>query len=555
MKRKNIIRAAAGSVLAVLVVGGYFATRTYAYTAYGATTAISNYGMAAMTNPNEPTNINAAQSYDLKMNGTRVWELNEYAAPQSGANPPPNLGYMFVAQSQLPANPDGSQTSFSGGYGNEQFVAKNLINGSQYTWAINESGTTENGSNYYALSDILDMNGMTAPAFNGLTVWPTGGQNLYAPQTSLSVGNVALPHIAPTLTDSSGAQVSTIAPSGTYYINPGISHYGSNGGGYFSKSYLSAYWLPVSNGTVGSYQYALTTNNSGSATIYGWPDPLSVQASGGLSSATGYFSGFPGGFEQVPYGTSPTQAELAVKAPSTFSNGVTAYDLVVYYGDSVERYDAQVLQVQAKQTPQPPTSTTPTLNLTVNGSSSSVTVGVGQMVTLTGTASILQSGKGIFVHDMSSDKTISGTNVGGGTVNVNPESVTATDGTAQTVTYEAAMNYISPTTGQTTVIHSNPVQVTYTNQMSITLTGLVNGVPLKVVKATNNAQWLAPVPVGTTIDFVATATNMPSTDYVIIYEIASGKVDVQGQPGQNTVSTPQVRYTQQTVGFEASIVK
>ena len=373
MKRKNIIRAAAGSVLAVLVVGGYFATRTYAYTAYGATTAISNYGMAAMTNPNEPTNINAAQSYDLKMNGTRVWELNKYAAPQTGANPPTNQGYMFVLQSQLSTNPDGSRTSFSGGYGNEQFVAQNLINGSQYTWAINGPGTSEPGNNYYALSDILDMNGMTAPAFNGSTVWPTGGQNLYAPQTSLSVGNVTLPHIAPTLTDSSGAQVSTIAPSGTYYINPNISSYGSNGGGYFSKSYLSAYWLPVTNGTVGSYQYALTTNNSGSATIYGWPDPLSVQASGGLSSATGYFSGFPGGFEQVPYGTSPSQSELAVKAPSTFPSGVTAYDLVVFYGDSVERYDAQVLQVQAKA----PTQTTcPNVSLSVSGSGKTGTLAI-----------------------------------------------------------------------------------------------------------------------------------------------------------------------------------
>ena len=372
------------------------------------------------------------------------------------------------------------------------------------------------------------------------------------PQTSLSVGNVTLPHIAPTLTDSSGAQVTTIAPGGTYYINPGISHYGSNGGGYFSKSYLSAYWLPVSNGTVGSYQYALTTNNSGSATIYGWPDPLSVQASGGLSSATGYFNGFPGGFEQVPYGTSPTQAELAVKAPSTFPSGVTSYDLVVYYGDSVERYDAQVLQVQAKQ----PTTTQPTLSLTANGSSTSITVGVGQSVNLAGAASTLQSGKGIFVHDMSSDKTISGTNVGGGTVNVNPESVTATDGTAQTVTYQAAMDYVNQTTGQTIVIHSNQVQVTYTSKPTLTLIATdTSGKQLTATSTTGTATIYAPLTVGTTVDVVATATNMPSTDFIAIYEPISGHVDVQGQPGQTTVSTPQVRSTAQTVEFQAALVK
>ncbi len=664
-KRRKQLVGVGIATLIVVGAAGFFARDAFAYTYYGGVTATA-IGTGAMTG-NDPSPINAQESYDLTANGTKLWEINKYPV-NTTADITTNKGYLFVSQSQLPANSvDGQHTSFSGGWGNPGFVEHVLLNGVQHMWDLNQSNGSnfpDGNSNYIAFSDVNDMNGMydTTP-FNVVVNGQT--QAFYEPQTAINLGNKPLPHITTPLlytAPSGGSQVSSIALGNSYWLSPSMfTAYGSNGGGLYSQNYFAAYWVPVVNGQpdTSAATYAFAENDNGTKTVYDWPGPGTIISNGGLDSASAnpYGSGFMNDFELTSNTAAPSPGQLEVFLPSSFPSGTTSADLVAYYGDGVQRYDAQIASFSLQSSAPAPTlslSETPTTSQTVgksfavtanttnaqggtvtftqsgslvnnsgtgtlsgdyqsnvptisypaqtnasyqysptatssqagsetitatltmpngtiltkqvstdwtstqptlNLAASATTVGVGQTVTLTGTASTLQTGKGIFVHDMSNDDTINGTNVGGGAININPESVSATDGTAQTVTYEAAMDYVNPTTGQTTVIHSNKVQVTYTNKPTITLIITdTSGKQLQVTSTTGTATIYAPVPVGTTVDVVATATNMPSTDFIAISEPASGHVDAQGQPGQTTVSTPQVRNAPQTVGFQASIV-
>ena len=351
-KRKKLFRGMS-AVIAVVLSVDYFAQQAFAYQTYDNITATANVvGKGSLINPSEPTTINAAVAMSLTGNtNTPIWELDQYPTTS-----PTNKGYLFVESSQLPGN---NHTSFLGyysgkTYANPQFVASELFASGDYAWGITNGGFPS-ATDFYALSDVTDINGMyDATPMNG------SGGTTYLGGTNLAIRNVALPSIAPTLTSNGSTAVSTIAPGGAYYLNPNITSDGSNAGGLFTQNYLSAYWVPIQGGTpnYSAYQYALTQNNAGNATIYGWPDPGSVIASGGASSLSmGYPGGFPGGFEQVPYETGFTvnssnyAGQLEVLAPSSFPSGTTGYDLVVYYGDGVERYDAQVLQVQVQPSP------------------------------------------------------------------------------------------------------------------------------------------------------------------------------------------------------------
>ena len=379
-KRRKKLIGAGVAALVVLGAVGLFAHNAFAYTYYGGVTATAQ-GSGAMTG-NDPSPLDAQQSYDLTANGTKLWEINKYPV-NTTADITTNKGYLFVSQSQLPANSvDGQHTSFSGGWGNPGFVEHVLMNGSQHEWTL-EPSTGSNfpgyNINYFAMSDINDVNGMTdSTPFNVVVNGQT--QAFYEPQTSLTISNVPLPHITTPLlytAPSGGSQVSSIALGNSYWLSPSMfTAYGSNGGGLYSQNYFAAYWVPVVNGQpdTSAATYAFAENDNGTKTVYDWPGPGTIISNGGLDSASAnpYGSGFPGLFELTSNTAAPSPGQLEVFLPSSFPSGTTSADLVAYYGDGVQRYDAQIASFRV-QTSTPAPASTPTLSVSVTPTTSQTT--------------------------------------------------------------------------------------------------------------------------------------------------------------------------------------
>lgn len=433
-KRRKKLIGAGVAALVVLGAVGLFAHNAFAYTYYGGVTATAQ-GSGAMTG-NDPSPLDAQQSYDLTANGTKLWEINKYPV-NTTADITTNKGYLFVSQSQLPANSvDGQHTSFSGGWGNPGFVEHVLMNGSQHEWTL-EPSTGSNfpgyNINYFAMSDINDMNGMTdSTSFNVVVNGQT--QAFYEPQTSLNISNKPLPHITTPLlytAPSGGSQVSSIATGNTYYLNPNMfTAFGFNGGMY-SQNYFAAYWVPVVNGSpdTSAATYAFAENDNGQKTVRDWPSVLQVIDNNGLSSAGGYGAGFMNDFELVPNSSAPSTGQLEVFTPSSFPSRTTAMDLVAYYGDGVQRYDAQI----ANFTLQSQTTTlTPTVSLVVVPLNTTV----GKYVKLTATAQNMPATDHLGIINFTTN-----TIVGNGATGETVYSTVTTENTAGTYGFRA---YIAP---------------------------------------------------------------------------------------------------------------
>ena len=523
-KRKKNKAIAAIAVFLIISgsVVGYFSHRAYAYTTYGTTTATSNFGMSALTNGSDPTTIDAAQSYDLQMNGTTVWELNEYAAPQTGANPPANLGYMFVSQSALPS---GGKTSFSGGYGNSQFVQSKLFQYNQYSWTLNSStAPSESGNDYYALSDVLDMNGMVAPAFNGSTVWPTGGQNLYAPQSSLSLTNIPLPQFSATVSNQyGGASTTTLNTSSTAFINLNVSSFGSNGGGYFGNDYLAAYWVP--SGSTSATDALFSPAGNGGGGLSALPSPGQIATNGAMSSISGYPGGFPGQYQTIGDSASALAADspglFEIQSPSTAGT----YKLVIYLIDGVQRYDAQAIgNLSVKSVAAP----APTLSFSVTPTNAQTT---GQPFQLN--ANTTNAAGGTLTFSQSGTLVNNG---GSGTLSGNYQSNVSTISYTQSSSvanyqYQPTADSSQAGTETITASLSVPGQSTITQTVTVTWNAPTCANPIALTQAGNGsggtAQFTVSDPGGDTVQLTTTggtlsATTVSSTQQITLTDAAEG---------------------------------
>lgn len=451
------------------------AATTYYY--YGNVTAS---GGGVITGAQFPDPLNAQQSYNLTANGATAWELNEFPV-NTTQHILTNKGYLFVEQSQLsPNSVDGKQTSFSGGYGNPAFVESELFNGTE-NWMLKANGLPlfpASHDDFYNLEDVTNLNGMyDATNFNGTSNGTP--QAFYEPQTTLKIQNVTLPQIAPTIsTVLGGIPLSTITLGNTYFLNLNPSSYGSSGGGYFSNNYMSAYWVPVVSGnSFGSPQNAIMNiSGNGAVGLNSLPDPSSVAASGGMSSSQGgYSSGFSGqngitysnvpnsaaGMAAAANGTSQlySPGTFELEPPSSIPSGTQSLDLVVYYADGVERYDAQVIsgiKIQSSVQPQ---------SISLSGGKS---VTVGTVVPLTATVNPNINSNDVITYNQTSTtvKTFSNDSATSSTYDYLGTSGTTTfthsvnvlSNTPLTMTYTATL--IDKTNGQMT---SSPQTVTWTS--------------------------------------------------------------------------------------------
>ena len=158
-------------------------------------------------------------------------------------------------------------------------------------------------------------------------------------------------------------------------------------------------------------------------------------------------------------------------------------------------------------------ATQPTLSL----SASNTAPTTGSQVILSATASHLQSQYGIFIHDLSGANSINGSNVGGGSPGVNPESVTAVSNTTRSVQYVAKMDWLNPATGQVQIISSQPVTVTWGGTPGLTLRA----------STTNAIQ-------GSPVTLTATGSGLPASYTIQITD--QGSANTLG--GTSTASAP-----------------
>lgn len=160
-------------------------------------------------------------------------------------------------------------------------------------------------------------------------------------------------------------------------------------------------------------------------------------------------SGNGGG--NVAIGPQGTDPYVTSATDTTSGTSTVTYRASVYVdGHYLHSNPVQIIWVNA---------VAPTLTLTVNNTQPTT----GQSVNLIADASSVQSQFGIFIHDLSGDGTLAAGNVAGpGGTPTNPSfTAQAVDSQAQTVTYEAAENWLDPATGHSETIHSNPVNVTW----------------------------------------------------------------------------------------------
>jgi hypothetical protein len=317
-------------------------------------------------------------------------------------------------------------------------------------------------------------------------------------------------------------------------------------GGYNPHSLLTAFWVPSgATSAIEDTDLSASGGSYGSIPSFGWPSPIKVVAAGAMSPLhNGYPGGIPGGDNTAGFEFSsllPTDATVpvTVQMPSDWPQGVSSGHLVVYYGDGIDRYDAQSISVSLAASAQCSPPSFPMLTDTTDGTqnapggsdsvvvgglagekvalsvssgtfadgstSETVTIGSGGTTSVTvdettgaasvvtakacgasatdtldwaqptltlsanptsltvgGTSALTVTASGpigsdqeIYVHDLSGDSTLSGTNVQGLGVGADSGTVDATDSTAQTVDYVAAVSEPG------TTVHSNEVAVTW----------------------------------------------------------------------------------------------
>jgi len=195
--------------------------------------------------------------------------------------------------------------------------------------------------------------------------------------------------------------------------------------------------------------------------------------------------------------------ESSLTPAATFTGShlqTITYTATLVHTDTGQAVSGAVASVNITWTP----PTQPTLSL----SASNFAPTTGQVVVLSATASHLQSQYGIYIHDLTAD-TLSGSNVGGGSPGVNPESVSAVSNTTRSIQYVAKMDWLNPATGQTQIIASNTITVTWGGTPGLTLS----------VSST------APT-VGTAVTLTATGTSLPSSYTLAISD--NGSADALG---------------------------
>lgn len=326
IKRRSIY-IGIGALIIIAVFSIYFANRVYAFVT-GPLEFTSTQGHGAMTHGGYNT-VEGTGAAQITMNGQPVLEVQD---PKSTGGYSMPGSYLYT-----------QATTFDGSTGNPQFI-KHIL--PYYAWTYNLQNN-QPSPDWYAASDSYGLNGFMTDGLEPSFI--PDGENV-------KLVTVPNPQLTASLSNSS------IQPGTTYSINTNISHDGWNMG-YYSDAFFSAYWVPIINGAPDTSKatYALQTNDSGNATIYGWPSLDTVINDNGTSNLhIGYPGGFPGAFEQVPFGYGKVLTRYAnAVSPTSFPSGTTAYDLVVYYGDPIERYAAEVVHVNVATPP------TPTAQLTV----------------------------------------------------------------------------------------------------------------------------------------------------------------------------------------------
>ena len=260
------------SALATMGLVAYFMMPSFEYVT-GPITFNSINHTGALTNPGY-TQVDGTGAAQLTVNGTATLE----AQNPSGNGVNSSGSYLYTGQ-----------TSMSGGDYNPGFVNAILNN---YGWTYSIQGNPPSAHKPTTLNQTSDLCGVK------IAQSPSSyANNFYPDGTALTTNAIALPHITTPLLDSSyqGSQVSTVSAGNSYYLNPSMfTAYGSNGGGVYGQNYFAAYWVPVVNGTpdTSAATYAFSENDNGTKTVYDWPSVSTVISSGGMSSASGYGSGF-----------------------------------------------------------------------------------------------------------------------------------------------------------------------------------------------------------------------------------------------------------------------
>ncbi|MCY0869088.1 MAG: hypothetical protein OWT27_00650 [Firmicutes bacterium] len=263
-------------------------------------------------------------------------------------------------------------------------------------------GGVETVRGYYSTTDLWNLGGWTLGPYT-LTPsdvpWPkselpagTDG-GVFASET-LSPTMVPAPVISATVSDAND-----LVPGHRYTADVHITSPGSSGG-YSPHSLMAAFWVP-SGSTIAIQDTDLSASGASYASIpsVGWPSPIAVAHDGAMSPL---HNGYPGG---IPGGTSGdntpgivfssllsagTTVPVTVQMPSDWPGDVSSGDLVLYYGDGIDRYDAQSIPIHLAASAQCSPPSFPLLSDTADGTqeapggSTSVEIGgrAGETVSL-----------------------------------------------------------------------------------------------------------------------------------------------------------------------------
>jgi len=183
------------------------------------------------------------------------------------------------------------------------------------------------------------------------TPWPTSELPPEASSGDFATDTLS-PTIVPTpVVSVTMAKANDLVPGHSYtmdlhIVSPGFT------GGYNPHSLLTAFWVPSgATSAIEDTDLSASGGSYGSIPSFGWPSPIKVAAAGAMSPLhNGYPGGIPGGDNTAGFQFSsllPTDATVpvTVQMPSDWPQGVSSGHLVVYYGDGIDRYDAQSISV------------------------------------------------------------------------------------------------------------------------------------------------------------------------------------------------------------------
>ncbi|MHB1681230.1 MAG: hypothetical protein ACYCYO_00180 [Bacilli bacterium] len=311
---------------------------------------------------------------------------------------------------------------------------------------------------YYSTSDLFNLGGWRLGKGTLTSTgqqWPASQLPTTGAVEPSTFANVSLtPSVVPMpqfaidgLVNIQTGQPVTQVQTGTQYeLRFNVLSVGFNGG-YYNTAHIAAYWIPVSSsGVLGAPLLDPSVDQTtGAAFAQGWPSPKSVANAGGMSGLSGYPGGIPNEYdgETYPFGGSGITT-TTVQVPSSIPSGTSKLDLVIYYGDDIARYDAQVYSVSL---PQQPTCAEPpqfTGGSTVTATSGTQSVQVkgnpGDTIGLSVSNGTFSSG------GTSTTVTLDSFGYGSATVFQNSGAISST------VTITSDSNTVCSTTGQTETI-------------------------------------------------------------------------------------------------------